>query len=209
MPNYCDNSLTIKGCYKDIINFINDFYCPSKEDFSMKKIYPTCNNVSDWGTKFDVVDCNPTYSEIISKYDGLEKDYNDFVTEVIHYQTATTPNEEFFKKISNKYPTVKFILGFYEPGEGYVGQSSFINGLYSEDKYCEYKKSSMEEYYGLAIELKLESADYIINEMESDLITIEFKKELSEKYNIKIIKTEDNVIDLRDILVNKPLPEPE
>lgn len=209
MPNYCDNSLTIKGHYKDVTKFLNDFYCSKRKDFDMGKIYPTFNKVSDWGTKFNVVDCNPTYSEIMSKYDGLEKDYNDLIEEVIYYQTATTPNEEFFKKISNKYPNITFILGFYEPGEGYVGKSSFINGLYSEDEYYESKSSSTEDYYGLAIELKLESADYIINEMESDLITMEFKKELSEKYNIKIIKTEDNVIDLRDILVNKPLPEPE
>lgn len=225
MPNYCENVLTVTGPYEDMMTFFNRF--SRGGDFKMRNlILPHSDSyisrIQSWGSKWDISDTSHSYEEIRLKFEGYEDDSEEEVFQTIFYNTPWGPNETFIKNVSGMFESLIFALGFYEPGQGFAGQSTFCNGEVIEHIYYEkdlkYEKNDINTLC-LAIDLDLESADYVVNQMyDEDSIkdnpkVLNIIKHISKKYNIDIHYEDDNnggLLNLTSKLIEiSSLPDPD
>ena len=136
MPNWVENSVTIKSSEEDISQIITQLSVeqPSKDTESkisfMNIVSPpedymnTYNegsnwymwNVEHWGTKWDT--CEPHY-------------FSSSSTSVTYgFQTAWSPPIPVFQKLSEQYPNAKITLE-WEEEQGFGGEEEFLGGTHT------------------------------------------------------------------------------
>ena len=155
MPNYCYNSLSIRGSsetLKKICNLVhgddNEFdfekIIPMPDyiyrgDFGPKeeKIYGKDNwydwSCEQWGTKWNSVDAHCEWF-----CDTIEFDF----------QTAWSPCEPIIKELAARFPDTRILYSYFEDGVGFCGKQEFENGrmTYSaEGDYAEHWFESCDE----------------------------------------------------------------
>ena len=171
MPNWCYNSATVQFQDKEQMNdFLNKFYSLGPEIdidyrglkqivrrkmYRMYGILPIPANPDGtykvhpteiWGTKWDID---------LSK-DQLYIKGDDSVIQ-FSFDTAWGPPIEFFRKITELYPTCRIFLTYDEPGMAFAGKYSYdLNGEINED-VC-YGWSNGKPYF-----------DFIINELQTPI----------------------------------------
>ena len=77
-------------------------------------------NIKNWGTKWDLI------PEEIEKHKINERTYK------YYFDTAWSPPCEWLEKVGKLYPTIKFKLKYEEPGMGFKGISTSINGEFKD-----------------------------------------------------------------------------
>ena len=84
-----------------------------------------------WGTKWDV-DATP---EIL---DNWEDEGNKYMSFQVYCDTAWGPPLEFAENVSEKYKDVEIETKFEEPGMGFAGTVTFLNGecIFEEEGEC-------------------------------------------------------------------------
>ena len=136
MPNWCNNTLELASQdddqVKEIIerlvdqenrsvrfsnivpvpDALEDLYDPEEDALNME-LYGYTNSydfcIGEWGTKWE----------------GSLHSYNDYE---IHFDTAWGPPTEFMLKLAKEYPTVDFILSYYEEGCVFAGIINYSEG---------------------------------------------------------------------------------
>ena len=142
MPNWCENELIINS--KDKIA-LEDFIkkCEGKtktidHNGKTKKVETTLLlnnlvpipkrqeknwydwNIKNWGTKWEI---DP---------DGLQRHKTNKNTYKYYFDTAWAPPCKWLETIGKLYPTIKFKLKYEEPGMGFKGISTSINGEFKD-----------------------------------------------------------------------------
>ena len=69
---------------------------------------------ANWGTKWDVAEPSEQHRE--------EDSYS------VSYETAWSPNLDFFRHISSEFPELTFTVKYYEGGVGFAGEFTILNG---------------------------------------------------------------------------------
>lgn len=138
MPNWCMNEITIKGdeaTIKEIATIIeanpdglfqmNDFVPMPEElrDTTAPQDSPNWYDwsISNWGTKWD-----------LSENTQHTIDSNAIS---ISFDTAWSPNCEFWATFSEKYPTLTIEHRYYEDGMSFIGEAYYEAG--NTDDYCQ------------------------------------------------------------------------
>lgn len=149
MPNDCMNKLIVLGPTQDVEFFVDK----SKEKFSfaaylpmpeplqpttfptgefgqteeaaqLRELYGTDNwydwRLANWGTKWDAYG-DPAWDNLLEYDEGRS-------TNEVFFDTAWSPPIEFVERISEQYPTIKFILKYAEPGNDFAGHVEVKQG---------------------------------------------------------------------------------
>lgn len=217
MPNYCDNYLNVSGKQKEVAKFLNNFATLNTNRdlvFSMNNIIPqpcSCDDknfnwyndwrLENWGCKWDIdqnVEVEDIYDQLIRINDPEE--YCDID---IPYTTPWSPNLEFVQRASAAYNNLIFNIKYYEPGCELAGDFTYEGG--DETENFMYDGKDLFEFYVWVIENDFEDADYVLNDMELE----DFNKELYDKLNAYFNPSDEDVIDLSDVLLGNNLPEPQ
>ena len=136
MPNWCMNSLYIRGNKKQIKKFKTRAKDKSNDsDLSMDKIVPEpkkadgtesddwygwrCDN---WGTKWD----------IDAHLDAEDDEFLEY-----SFDSAWSPPSTFIVKASKLFKKLSFLLKYEEPGMGFSGLFRAKKGFVVEDQYIE------------------------------------------------------------------------
>lgn len=155
MPNWCMNEIAIQGDKSELKKFADkskgkdlslETYYPEPDyeetevdpvfprpgETQKKSIMPDWWNwrVSHWGTKWDLCDIEGQDWEI--RGDGYPT--NPFRYE-FHFNTAWSPPEAAFIKISQDFPELTFVLKYAEGGCDFAGQLTVKNGEVLEDSF--------------------------------------------------------------------------
>jgi hypothetical protein len=125
MPNWCGNTLTVRGTKEDIKKF-KEKAATEKSDLTLDKLYPMSKKLVDWydwcvknwGTKWDVDGAIDTDTE------------NELV---YMFDSAWSPPINAFIKISKDFPDLSFTLEYEEPGMCFEGTAEFQDGDFSDD----------------------------------------------------------------------------
>ena len=145
MPNWCMNEIAIQGDKSELKKFADK---SKGKDLSLKTYYPEPNyeetdvpdwnpmpgkksimpdwwnwRVTNWGTKWDLCETEGQVWEI--RGDGYPT--NPFRYE-FHFNTAWSPPEAAFTKISKDFPELTFVLKYAEGGCDFSGQLTVRNG---------------------------------------------------------------------------------
>ena len=143
MPNWTENDLDVKGLLSEVNLFIKkakgtngdiDFnnFVPYPDDFIKKDVKAMnskkakdgfnsggfewcCNN---WGTKWNACDIVMDLKTTNGKTSKLQ----------VSFSTAWSPPLPIIKAMSKAFPTLTFVLNFYEAGCSFAGCSKFKNG---------------------------------------------------------------------------------
>jgi predicted RNA-binding protein len=132
MPNWCSNEISVSGSQEVIAEILaiveknpegfimNDFVPMPKELEGTNAPQDKPNwydwNISNWGTKWDI--CDGRMSVHPSKA-GFS----------LGYETAWSPNCEFWTKFSELYPTVSIRHYYVEEGMQFIGETDYENGF--------------------------------------------------------------------------------
>lgn len=158
MPNWCYNSLTIKGSKEDLGKFIQDVTLPKPDEggeYDLTLPYPTpkelVETVSGWSADEAVqAEREKQYASNLAKYgykdwydwniahwgtkwsprvDSLELDeFADRWSIQGFYDTAWSPATGLMRQLSMMYPTLVFHTTFDEESQAYVGCEIFYQG---------------------------------------------------------------------------------
>jgi hypothetical protein len=135
MPNWCYNSLYVKGDTKELSKFIdkgkeyNENDIDMKSDLSMKNFLPikgkwNSDSACDaWGTKWDI-QANLHYEED----DGLA---------CYDFDSAWSPPITFINRVSKLFKKLSFLLNYNEPGMNFSGSYQVQNGEVKQDDFLD------------------------------------------------------------------------
>jgi len=123
MPNWCFNTLKIKGEPKEIEEFLEK--AKGEQKISLEKLVPIPPeqaedwykwNLANWGTKWDLCEVSLMTNEIKNgKIEAM-------------FDTAWGPPIQAFQTIAEKYPELEFHMNYSEPGMGFRGAMKWKNG---------------------------------------------------------------------------------
>jgi hypothetical protein len=119
MPNWCDNSLEVRGEPRDLEMFLSESFSRDKNDrryLDFEKIIPLGEEGEDWiekhcsgwGTKW-----NLDGGDFGMDHQG------DYLS--LWFLTAWTPPIPVMRKLTEKYPSLSFALEYHERGIGFRG----------------------------------------------------------------------------------------
>ena len=150
MPNWCENSLLItskdkskieelykvfvvdsgeKGIFERFIPtppelLSNDGLHKIENVEDLKKLYGSADwyswRVSNWGTKWDITDIYGNHDAIV--------EHGDYWYFICSFDSAWAPPENGIAALSGIYKGCYFYLSFQEPGMGFMGYYSAMNG---------------------------------------------------------------------------------
>lgn len=154
MPNWCDNTVVVRGYSLDLRTFFEDL--KKGGEFKMNNIYPTPEDddpIYEENTKFNrdhnlndlfhdkghrpenwyewnLLNRGTKWDWDISYPDIMEELFeNGFDEDVeIAFNTAWSPPVEFFQYASKLYPNLEFNHYFFEPGAFFFGYLKIQNG---------------------------------------------------------------------------------
>lgn len=131
MPNYCHNTLTIKGnpeTTKQILEFVKsednpfdfdqivpmpDYIYRGNLGNDERKLYGKNNwydwSIENWGTKWNCI------RAVIQ-------------SNTIYFDTAYTPSSPVIAALAKKYHTMRFEYSYYEMMAGFQGEETYENG---------------------------------------------------------------------------------
>lgn len=132
MPNWCNNTITLKGNEGDIEKFFEELpskHCAAEEEFSFNAYLPIPEGMENsydwcmdhWGVKWDTSDA--------CIVDG----------KWIHFNTAWGPPLLFVKELSALYPGLEFTIDYEEEGAGFEGTFICEDGNVIKDECNEVK----------------------------------------------------------------------
>ena len=166
MPNNCQNILVITGSKKDLEEFTSK---GEGKEFLLETYLPTPENpgeldawldaasgvlmtpdwytwrIKNWGTKWDVYDSGSFLSvdgstpEVENVMEIIENIHNHVIR--VSFLSAWSPPEEGICTISKGYPELLFTLIFCEAGNGFAGETVFMDG-----KELLHKRGEPKEY---------------------------------------------------------------
>ena len=177
MPNWCTNDLTINAPTQDRLKEVLEAIRSDDEPLSLEVICPTPTSfqgrvsvVETEGKTFqEKLDASMKRLDDIGS--GKAKDYEDWwefhvgewgtkweingvsieetsPTEVwLSFTSAWSPPDKIIDKLMEKYPDVKFLLRFYEPGCEFAGEYGNDTDVCYEGKDDEYKPFAI-KYFG-------------------------------------------------------------
>jgi hypothetical protein len=133
MPNWCQNTLTIKGKAKDISKLMKQVEITKSEEtsehyaqaFSCHKIIPRPTvadndwyswNTSNWGSKWD---CN-----------AVQRDDSDWEngSVVYYFDTAWSPIVDVVTQLAKEHKKLLLTYTYYEGGSDYWGEHEYSKG---------------------------------------------------------------------------------
>jgi hypothetical protein len=131
MPNYCHNTLTIKGnpeTTKQIMEFVKsednpfdfdkivpmpDYIYRGNLGNDERKLYGKNNwydwSIENWGTKWNCI-------RAVTQ------------SNTIYFDTAYTPSSPVIAALAQKYHTMRFEYSYYEMMMGFQGEETYENG---------------------------------------------------------------------------------
>lgn len=122
MPNWCSNTLTVRGSRYDIRPLFSLLEGLRDDDGLFSAVHPPPEDLKNggkeaylwrlinWGTKWDVCRPDLTYS--------LHKNLCGIT---VHFSTAWAPPVGVVSRMKQKFPTLKFTLSFNESANGISG----------------------------------------------------------------------------------------
>ena len=126
MPNWCNNTLVVRGEKEDMAKFNKVIEKKRNSDKKLEDILkafiPIPKDIKDdwynwcienWGTKWD----------ILCYDDRVEEDYTEF-----SFDRAWGPPIAWLEIVAKKYPKLKFSLKYDEPGMCFMGCAKGSNG---------------------------------------------------------------------------------
>uniref|UniRef100_A0A7S2TFS4 YubB ferredoxin-like domain-containing protein n=1 Tax=Lotharella oceanica TaxID=641309 RepID=A0A7S2TFS4_9EUKA len=123
MPNFCENTLKVRGSEQKLID---EFYEKNKSEtteLAFEKSVPIDGSATEnWGTKWSAREV------IVDKSEACQMIYS--------FLTAWSPPIPWLKKVIEKYPTLNFELEFEEPGMDFGGYYRHENGNCEEKEYA-------------------------------------------------------------------------
>lgn len=141
MPNWCNNTLIIKGQPKQLHKLLKHIELTESEakalgyeggtKFSCHRVKPRPADQEDnwyewnkenWGSKWDLTDL-----------DFFEDDWESGMVGM-NFQTAWTPIQKIMDELATEFPKVRLEYTFYEEGANYWGKTVYHKGtVLSED----------------------------------------------------------------------------
>jgi hypothetical protein len=173
MPNWCNNSVKITGPQEDIDTFLNDVLALGGEGVSQENGHHSFRPDKDILSGFFPLDPS-AYKEVEfangttmtafadngaemaydlwgSKWPDCESNLSWVEGEASvswGFQTAWSPTGAGTRLLSEKYPTLKFVHGYFEGGMGYMGSALFYDGSQRAEIYyeevCDWEFPAME-----------------------------------------------------------------
>lgn len=147
MPNHCENHTEIFGPKSEVQSIYDSMF--SKEDigelkFAISNLLPRPFNsateeafdwyhwsIENWGTKWGDYD----HFYLPTKVDMKTNVNGNFGFIEIKYQTAWSPfHEEFWSKVSERYPNSLFKTTYFEQGMDFLGAIVAKNGYVCRDE---------------------------------------------------------------------------
>lgn len=137
MPNWCNNTITLKGNEGDLEKFwkeLTEKHEGNEREFSFDKYLPTPEGMANggydwhmehWGVKWDTED--PCVVD----------------NQWIHFNTAWGPPLEFVKELSALYEGIEFTIDYEEEGAGFEGTFICENGRVVSDVCNEVKEGGI------------------------------------------------------------------
>ena len=134
MPNWCNNTLAVRGSKKQLMEFKKKVKSEDSE-LCMDNLIREPNKFrnleyltgdvskwrhSNWGTRCDITDAE------------LWDEGDDFL--VYHFVSKWCPPDQFILHSSKKYKKLSFQLRYDEPGMGFVGLFRTRKGFIVEDE---------------------------------------------------------------------------
>jgi len=213
MPNICEFNLSITGKREDLETFHSTHQPLSFETDVPLESTATKDASNEWGTKWDLME--ETNGDLYETEHGLILDYCS--------ETAWGPPLEWLEKMSIKYPTLIFTLGYCEPGMRIGGTAVAELGVLTNNELTdeEFIVKEIEDYGNMdcvfpfddltdeqrdAIEEKMKETGY----EEIEAYMYEFYENGSDSIRemvIKIIVDDDNRDELLEHFVNHILSE--
>lgn len=137
MPNWCSNEISISGS-QEVIAEILAIVEKNPDGFEMNDFVPMPQelretsapsdkpnwydwSISNWGTKWDMRD---VYMSVHPSNTSIS----------ISYNTAWSPNCDFWTSFSELYPTTTTTHYYLEEGMCFIGETEYKNGF--ADDYC-------------------------------------------------------------------------
>lgn len=127
MPNWCENELQITGKEAELQKFIAENFVKNEEsgksELSFNAAVPEPAHVGDswydwrvknWGTKWDIAD-------VVQSVEPCRIN--------LFFSTAWAPPSPWLEVVATRYPKLKFILSYDEPGMDFAGKEVFENGI--------------------------------------------------------------------------------
>lgn len=135
MPNWCENQLTVSGDFADLQKFLDAVRQPNGEIKILETLIPMPDTLPpsndpllpDWYKwSLDNYGC---------KWPDVRTELSAFVNGYLHFEfdTPWSPPTTGIQTISAMYPSLVFELSYIEPGIGFQGSFSVINGVVKED----------------------------------------------------------------------------
>ncbi len=126
MPNWCENSLSVKGDKESLSHFMTAIQKDNEIDFTLLVPRPSDKdedwynwNYDNWGTKW-------APSEI--QLQSISENSAEFL-----FVTPWGTSDRLFTNIAAIYPTLDFTLSYSESGMGFCGAIRWTDGKVSGD----------------------------------------------------------------------------
>ncbi len=141
MPNYCSNSLEIKGKRRDLLALKKKldgsngcFTCgniiPRLKDMCINKDTLSWSDL--WGSKWDVMEASlKDFGDRSNAVDFIKDDdwLDEFDSLHYVYQTAWSPVNKVVERLSDMFRDCYFIHEFEEGGNGFHGLEEYLGGV--------------------------------------------------------------------------------
>ena len=161
MPNWCTNTLEVKGNKKDVLAFKKLVkakgtalslakICP-EPDYTKVKVKPTYPKIREkYGKKQEFVEPSQAWWDWCIQNWGTKWDVEAQITEisesclVYDFDSAWSPPTDWLKKAMEKFPELCFTLKYHEAGVGFQGIAEGYKGKF-EDATIQYNEIYEEE----------------------------------------------------------------
>jgi hypothetical protein len=187
MPNYCSNTLTLKGKAETLKLFNSENSEGDKGlTFNKKVTRPATQeenwyswNCSNWGTKWDISG-NASITQ-----NSTDKPSENGDAEITYsFDTAWTPPTEWVYNVSRFYPEIEFELDYEEPGVDFAGRICIRNGAPIDEETWQPSVQEKEDFYlehvVTCVKLGLDPYnfyDYYSNKLLKEEIDKKFEKD--------------------------------
>lgn len=145
MPNWCSNTLTVRGKKEDLDNFISKIGIDEDKHYTIiSSLYPVPEefkednkwyywSIEHWGCKWD-----DSATSMSMKSD---------IAAIFTFETPWSPPVGAFNTISEMFPTLIFYLYYIEEGMGFEGYAKWMNGKCIDEKTVELSHIPEDEFY--------------------------------------------------------------
>lgn len=172
MPNWCTNTLTVTGPAKEIKRFITEATSLPIEGIHSEELFvKLLDGPIDDGEYLDFNNLVPKPKKIVEApytnvgYNWEHKNWGvkwgasdseiDIINDrkvVYNFMTPWGTADQFFIKVSKKFPSLKFVTDSEEPGGDFFCVSQFSNGIVTTLEHGRYFDRHEEELMDMRIQ---------------------------------------------------------